>query len=106
MNSSPGKFIAINASMLTNLSAIFNAQLISGVAGESKESIERLKNLTVQGDFKAFIDRIHPLEDFIEAHQHVDSSHKKGNVVISVLPEETPSRKSKRQALSKTSISR
>jgi len=81
-----GTLIAINSGMLTNLSAIFNKQLISGVAGESKESIEFLKNLARNGDIKAVIDRMYPLEDIVEAHKYVDAGHKKGNVVISVVP--------------------
>lgn len=80
-----GKLISINGSLLTNLSAILNKKLISGVAEESKEHMELLKNLVRDGDIKPVIDRVYPLEQIVEAHTYVDAGHKKGNVVISVV---------------------
>ena len=44
-----GKLISINAGLLTNLSAIVNKRLISGVASESKVYLEYLKELTETG---------------------------------------------------------
>jgi NADPH:quinone reductase-like Zn-dependent oxidoreductase len=80
-----GKLISINGGLLVNLSAIFNKKLISGVAQESKEHIELLKDLVINSNLKPVIDRVYPLEEIVEAHKYVDEGHKKGNVVISVV---------------------
>lgn len=80
-----GKLISINSGLLVTLSGIWKKEMITGVAGESKEHLELLKNLVMNGDIKPVIDRVYPLERIVEAHEYVDEGHKKGNVVISVV---------------------
>lgn len=84
-----GKLILINAGLFTNLSAIFRRSLISGVAGESKKELDYLRELVESGKMTPVIDKIFPLEETVEAHKYVDKGHKKGNVVISVVNNET-----------------
>lgn len=84
-----GKLISINAGLLTNLSALFRRNLISGVAGESKEDLEYLRELVESGNMKPVIDKVYTLQETAEAHRYVDKGHKKGNVVISMVSNES-----------------
>lgn len=59
-------------------------QLIGGVASESRDLLESLKNLIEAGKFSPLIDRVFALDNIVEAHAYVDTGRKKGSVVISV----------------------
>ncbi|WP_223786810.1 NAD(P)-dependent alcohol dehydrogenase [Marinicella meishanensis] len=79
-----GKVIAIVADLPTNISAIFNAKLISGVAWENKANLTFLKIQVLNGDFNPVVDRVYPIEHIVKAHEYVDTGHKKGSVVITM----------------------
>lgn len=84
-----GRLILINADLLTNLLSVVKKNLICGVAGESKEGLDFLRECIESGDIKVVIDRTYPLAQTAEAHRYVDTGHKKGNVVLSVKHEKT-----------------
>jgi NADPH:quinone reductase-like Zn-dependent oxidoreductase len=59
-------------------------RLIGGVASESVDILRKVVDLAAAGDFHPVIDRSFDFSQMIAAHTHVDTRHKKGNVVVTV----------------------
>jgi NADPH:quinone reductase-like Zn-dependent oxidoreductase len=84
-----GRLLLVLGDLLDLLSAPWytltsHHKVIAGPVGESAEDARRLAELAASGAYKPLIDRRYGLDDIVEAHRHVDTGHKRGNVVIRV----------------------
>lgn len=59
-------------------------KMVGGVASEHRDILEAVVKLAAQGVLQPVIDRIYGFDDMKAAHAHVDTGHKKGNVVVTV----------------------
>jgi NADPH:quinone reductase-like Zn-dependent oxidoreductase len=50
------------------------------------EDLRYLAQLAESGKFKTIIDKCYPFEKMADAHRHVDTGHKRGNVVVIIIP--------------------
>ncbi|MER5266328.1 zinc-binding dehydrogenase [Actinosynnema sp. NPDC002837] len=59
--------------------------VVFGMSVRKNAGLLVVKEMTEDGRLRVVVDRTYPLERIAEAHRYVDSGHKRGNVVISVV---------------------
>jgi NADPH:quinone reductase-like Zn-dependent oxidoreductase len=59
-------------------------KVLGGVGATRAEDLRLLGSLAESGAFKPVIDRSYPFARIADAHAHVDTGHKRGNVVIAL----------------------
>lgn len=59
----------------------------AGPAPEKAEDLAHLAALAEAGQFRPVIDSVYPLDRAAEAHARVETGHKRGNVVLAIVPE-------------------
>jgi NADPH:quinone reductase-like Zn-dependent oxidoreductase len=57
----------------------------TGMSVRKQAALAELRELIGQDRLRIVIDRSYPLAEIVEAHRYVDSGHKVGNVVITVV---------------------
>ncbi|MEP4196826.1 MAG: NAD(P)-dependent alcohol dehydrogenase [Aliishimia sp.] len=65
--------------------ALTGKKMIGGIAREHRDILRAVVDLAAQGLFKPIIDRSYAFTDMRAAHAHVDTGHKRGTVVVSVI---------------------
>jgi NADPH:quinone reductase-like Zn-dependent oxidoreductase len=55
-----------------------------GAGRRSKADVEFMKELIDAGAYRPVIDRTYPMEQVVDAHRHVETWHKTGNVVLTL----------------------
>jgi NADPH:quinone reductase-like Zn-dependent oxidoreductase len=72
------------------ISMMSNRSVVAGPASGSAADLEFLSGLASDGAYRPVIDRWYPFEQMPEAHRHVDTGHKRGNVVVRVMESGPP----------------
>nr|WP_260408296.1 NAD(P)-dependent alcohol dehydrogenase [Planomonospora venezuelensis] len=61
-------------------------RVVTGMSVEKNEALIFVKRLVEAGELQIMIDRRYSFDQLAEAHRHVETGHKRGNVVVTVDP--------------------
>jgi NADPH:quinone reductase-like Zn-dependent oxidoreductase len=62
----------------------------TGMSVRKHTALAALREMLSEDRLQIVIDRSYPMAEIVEAHRHVDSGHKTGNVVITVVDDAPP----------------
>jgi NADPH:quinone reductase-like Zn-dependent oxidoreductase len=82
-----GRLLLVLAGLSDMLGALLvsltsNKKVIAGPVTTRVEDLRFLARLAEAGEFKPVIDKRFPFEQIVEAHRHVDSGRKRGNLIL------------------------
>ncbi len=82
-----GRFAQITGTLCEMLTALLQSatstyKIVGGTALATKSSLENLSKLAEAGALKSVIDKTFAFDDIQQAYAHVDTGHKRGNVVL------------------------
>lgn len=88
-----GRLLLVLAGLPQMLQAPWNTltsrhKVIAGPVSVRVDDLRLLADLAEAGTFTPVIDRSYPLDQIAEAHRYVDTGRKRGNVIISLVPEQ------------------
>lgn len=69
-------------------SLVSGRRIIAGPAAVRPGDLETLRELAEAGAFRPVVGRCYPFEQMVAAHRYVDSGHKRGNVVVTLDPDQ------------------
>ena len=84
-----GRLLLVVSSLGQTLGAMLRPsragrKVLAGVGATRAEDLRLLGSLAESGAFKPVVDRSYPFARIADAHAHVDTGHKRGNVVIAL----------------------
>ncbi|MEZ4376694.1 MAG: NAD(P)-dependent alcohol dehydrogenase [Gemmatimonadales bacterium] len=82
-----GRLLVVLGTLLDMVAAPWRSRttpfrVVAGPASVHREDMETIARLAASGDYHAVIDRRFPLSEIVAAHRHVDTGHKRGNVIL------------------------
>ncbi len=86
-----GRLLAVHGSFADLLRAPFAGRqrghrVIAGPSAARVEELHQLAHIASSGAFTPLIDRVYPFAQIIDAHRHVEAGHKRGSVVVTLVP--------------------
>ena len=86
-----GLFLPLNFGLREIGAALLNSfrkrKIRLAVNEDRREDMERLVTLIEQGKLRPVVDTVYPLEEAQHAHANVEGRHKKGSIVLKIVPE-------------------
>ncbi|MDG4767975.1 NAD(P)-dependent alcohol dehydrogenase [Solwaraspora sp. WMMD406] len=86
----PTTGLVVNNLLAAGTAVTGGRRVRTGMSVRKHSALAALRDLLGDGRLRVVIDRSYPLAEIVEAHRYVDSGHKVGNVVITVVNGDGP----------------